>query len=123
MLLNLPKYILVSFLKEWLELTAICKLDTAICSNSHRNGFVGSLGEFDLSYDNMLAEHSQMNLVSWIVKRNLNIKNLVLQERNGRKPSVESLVNNEFSTLNHLKLGCGKGYKLFLPLISKCINL
>src|SRR5438046_2129551 len=111
---QLPKYVLLNFVSQWLRIDDVGRVDTALCQHSTRNAFLCNFCDCELSFDSFASQKSQLSLLKWVTKRNLQVTRLCLVEKSADKPSIKSVVeNHSFSKLVHLTLGCGFGYRWF----------
>ncbi len=106
-----PKSVVLVLFKEWLDLTEICKLDTAVCEARKRVILLNYFGfsDFTVSFINKIPY--SVNSVYWMLQRNVKGTKVFLTTKEFKYGSFEVFSKfhnsvNLYSKLEEMKINC-----------------
>lgn len=94
---ELPVYICLEFLKTWLKLDEICRLDSGFCESSNRDKYLKLFLKTDTFWPDMNAERVPSDhLLCWLAIRGIKMRNIEV--------NLISQKNNIHQVLQHHRI-------------------
>ncbi len=116
---SLSKYIVIHIYSEWLNVTELCKLDSAFCDHVDRENFLNLIGNEHVGYNGLSDIFVNRRFQAWLFARKLYIRHLSL------KPYLLNGISDLtiYSKLLSFHMAHLHAKKGLLTLLPNCSNL